>query len=257
MPRIRFYNRRFASRAPVRAPSLETTRRPPWGNPAGARLQDPSRARCFHRTFEPDAGPPLGHPASSGRAIDGAQTGFRPLGNPRWHSHESASALARDMTPCDGVGAIETAVALSADGRSRRGEPSDTSFTPGARTAGAALLPFAALGSIRARQCSRFSRARRCLPPEKSFARGLSRATRPPEHCSRWPTGAAAARVHRGSKKLSKTSTRPLGTPLSRELSWAACASTTSANECFHEHDDGPLEHPRPPNPWVGRLPID
>jgi len=161
------------------------------------------------------------------------------------------------MTPCDGVGAIETAVALSADGRSRRGEPSDTSFTPGARTAGAALLPFAALGSIRARQCSRFSRARRCLPPEKSFARGLSRATRPPERCSRWPTGAAAARVHRGSKKLSKTSTRPLGTPLSRELSWAACASTTSANECFHEHDDGPLEHPRPPNPWVGRLPID
>lgn len=27
--------------------------------------------------------------------------------------------------------------------------------------------------------------------------------------------------------------------------------------KCFHEHDDGPLEHPRPPNPWVGRLPFN
>jgi len=34
----------------------------------------------------------------------------------------------------------------------------------------------------------------------------------------------------------------------------AACASTTSANEHFYEHDHGPLEHPKPPNSWLGRL---
>jgi len=83
MPRIRFYNQRSASRAPVRTPSSETTRRSPWGNPAGSRLQDPSRARCFHRSFEQDAGPPRGHPASDGRVFDGTQTGFGPPGNSR------------------------------------------------------------------------------------------------------------------------------------------------------------------------------
>jgi len=75
-------------------------------------------------------------------------------------------------------------------------------------------LPFAGLGSIRARQCFRFSRARRCLPPQKTFARALSRAIRAPERCHRWPTGTVAARAHR----CLKTSTRPLGAPLSRAL---------------------------------------
>jgi len=111
---------------PCEAPSLETTCHPPWGNPAGSRLLDPSRPRCFHRSFEPDAGPPLGHPASSGRAIDGAQTGFRPLDNPRCAGTRRERAFARH-TPCDRAPGKETAVAFSANGRSRRGEPSDTS----------------------------------------------------------------------------------------------------------------------------------
>jgi hypothetical protein len=37
----------------------------------------------------------------------------------------------------------------------------------------------------------------------------------------------------------------------------AACASTTSADRCFNEHDDGPLEHPGPRNPWPGWPPFD
>jgi len=213
MPRIRFYNRRFASRAPVRAPSLETTRRPPWGNPAGARLQDPSRARCFHRSFEPDAGPPLGHPASSGRAIDGAQTGFRPLGNPRWHSHESASALARDMTPCDGVGAIETAVALSADGRSRRGEPSDTSFHAWSQNGRSRAA------SIRRARFNRGTSMQPIFPSAKVPSAGEVLCTR--ALASNPSTGAPLPLANRGSRrtcssrfeKLSKTSTRPLGNP--------------------------------------------
>jgi hypothetical protein len=35
----------------------------------------------------------------------------------------------------------------------------------------------------------------------------------------------------------------------------AACASTAFADECFNEHDCGPLEHPKPPNKRLRRLP--
>jgi hypothetical protein len=35
----------------------------------------------------------------------------------------------------------------------------------------------------------------------------------------------------------------------------AACASTAFANECFNEHDRGPLEHPMSPGERLGRLP--
>jgi len=56
---------------PSETPPLETTRRPPWGNPAGLRLRDPLRPRRFRRSAEKDAGPPRGHPASSSRVLDG------------------------------------------------------------------------------------------------------------------------------------------------------------------------------------------
>jgi hypothetical protein len=61
--------------------------------------------------------------------------------------------------------------------------------------------------------------------PPLSRARGAFRRGSPgrapsrapaPEPCSRWPTGAGAARVHRGSR----TSTRPFSAPLSRGVSW-------------------------------------
>jgi len=55
MLRIRFYNRRFASRAPAaKTPSSETARRAAVGKPAGVRLRDPPRARrcrlCSRKT---------------------------------------------------------------------------------------------------------------------------------------------------------------------------------------------------------------
>lgn len=43
------------------------------GEPAGSTFEDLSRPRRFRRSVEKDAGPPFGHPASDGRAIDGAR----------------------------------------------------------------------------------------------------------------------------------------------------------------------------------------
>jgi hypothetical protein len=68
---FRFYNRRCASRAP--AGNITFGDRPPSavGKPAIARLLgSPSGSRRLRRT-EGDAGPPRGHPASNGRALDG------------------------------------------------------------------------------------------------------------------------------------------------------------------------------------------
>jgi hypothetical protein len=94
-----------------------------------------------------------------------------------------------------------------------------------------------------ARQCRPLSRAggafRRWSP-----ARAPSRVPAP-EPCSRWPTGAGAARAHRDSRPRLDLSPRRF-----RGLLLAACASTTSADRCFNEHDDGPLEHPGRGNPW-------
>jgi hypothetical protein len=67
-----------------------------------------------------------------------------------------------------------------------------------------------------------------------------------------WPVVAAAARVHR----CSRTSTRPgYRAPLSRAFRGPHALPRLLQMFCFHEHDHGPLEHPRPPNPWLGRLP--
>jgi len=44
------------------------------GEPAGSTFEDLSWPRRFRRSVEKDAGPPFGHPASDGRAIDGARS---------------------------------------------------------------------------------------------------------------------------------------------------------------------------------------
>ena len=74
---------------------------------------------------------------------------------------------------------------------------------------------------------------------------------RAPARCcsTRWPADGAAARFHRGSK----TATRPLFATLFARAFKAACAPTTSASECFHEHDHGPLETPQTTGKWLGR----
>jgi hypothetical protein len=91
----------------------------------------------------------------------------------------------------------------------------------------------------------------RCLPPQETIERDPSRGAGSMERPPRWPTGRATALVHRGSKNP----TRPATAPLFASVWQAGCASAASANVCFHEHDHGPLEHPGPPNPWLGRLP--
>jgi hypothetical protein len=68
---FRFYNRRFASRAPAETPPSETVRRAPWENPPAFDFQILLEPRVS-AIAEEDAGPPRGHPASDSRALDGA-----------------------------------------------------------------------------------------------------------------------------------------------------------------------------------------
>jgi len=74
------------------------------GKPAGFRLRDLSLGRRFRRTFEKDAGPPRGHPASNNRVLDGALAGFRSTG----------------IRPCARALDDRAAAALSAVGRLRQ-----------------------------------------------------------------------------------------------------------------------------------------
>jgi hypothetical protein len=94
--------------------------------------------------------------------------------------------------------------------------------------------------SSQARQRGAFNRTRPARGPFRAPARCCS---------TRWPADGAAARVHRGSK----TATRPLFATLFARAFKAACAPTTSASECFHEHDHGPLETPQTTGKWLGR----
>jgi len=94
--------------------------------------------------------------------------------------------------------------------------------------------------SSQARQRGAFNRTRPARGPFRAPARCCS---------TRWPADRAAARFHRGSK----TTTRPLFATLFARAFKAACAPTTSASECFHEHDHGPLETPQTTGKWLGR----
>jgi hypothetical protein len=61
----------FRSRAPVaKTRSPETSCRAPWENPAVVLLRDPL-GRGVAAVVPEDAGPPCGHPASSGSVLDG------------------------------------------------------------------------------------------------------------------------------------------------------------------------------------------
>jgi len=91
----------------------------------------------------------------------------------------------------------------------------------------------------------------RCLPPEKAAVRATLRLPI-------WRCATLAGR--RGEPPHVFIDVRKprldFLTPAALAGAWeAACASTTSAKRCFHEHDYGPLEHPGPPNTWSGRLP--
>jgi hypothetical protein len=227
---------------PSETPPPETTRRPPWGNPAGLRLRDPPRPRRFRRSCEKDAGPPRGHPASSSHVLDGtppasgrpaftcasARCAFAPV-------NKRLSVLFRLTGSLAGASPLTPLMATGEGSRNRAspvGEP----------------------GSIGARQCDPTFPGSRCLPSHETTFGATLASLSSMACCLHWPPGlsrpgmmAVTARAHRRS--TCRPPARPsYRAPLFAGVSWAACAPTTSANECSHEHDCGPLEHPRPPN---------
>jgi hypothetical protein len=78
MPRTRFYNRRSRHEHPSETPLPETARRAPWETRRRSTSRPPS-ARGFRLWASSGAGPPRGHPASDGCALDGAFAGFGPV----------------------------------------------------------------------------------------------------------------------------------------------------------------------------------
>lgn len=115
MPRTRFYNRRFTSRAPVGNTTSGDHLPSALGDPNGNRLRDPSRTWRFRRSVRktPDhlavIQPPAATCLTARRRL---QVVRRSLALPR-------DALSRREQ--------ETVGALSATGQSRRSGPSDTS----------------------------------------------------------------------------------------------------------------------------------
>lgn len=82
MPRIRFYNRRFTSRAPEKTSLSETARRALWETRQRSSSRPSSEHLARTRALLNGAGPPCGHPASNGCALDGANAGFGPFDTP-------------------------------------------------------------------------------------------------------------------------------------------------------------------------------
>lgn len=168
----------------------------PWGNPAGSRLRDPSRARCFHRrrvgrrttltVIQPPAVARLTarRPASGHAAI--------PV-------HDGEGACARTSSWLSR--GIETAAALSAGGRFCRANPLTPLFTSGALAAGAAWF------AIRRARFNQGTSMQPIFPSSEVPSAGEVRCPRPlrarsMERCPRWPARGAAARVHRSFRKL-------------------------------------------------------
>jgi len=148
MPRNHFYNRRFASRAPVveerRLRRLSAQRR---GKTRRRSTSRTSRARCFHLASRDGAGPPCGHPASGGLVLDGTLPA----------SGRSATTLVR----CTGGRA---SAALSARGGSAEIDPLTPFAAPGKGNAGAPDFPVAWPLSGQRTSMRRPCLGPRCLP---------------------------------------------------------------------------------------------
>lgn len=187
MPRNHFYNRRFASRAPVveerRLRRLSAQRR---GKTRRRSTSRTSRARCFHLASRDGAGPPCGHPASGGLVLDGTLPA----------SGRSATTLVR----CTGGRA---SAALSARGGSAEIDPLTPFAAPGKGNAGAPDFQSHGPFPASARQCADLAWGpgafHRTGPTWAALASGPGGDPAP------LAGGAFAARVHR----CSRTSTRP------------------------------------------------
>jgi hypothetical protein len=104
MPRLRFYNQRSRHEHSISTPPLETVCQPQRASPlllasrpilGGGEVLPP-----FHPGL--DAGPPRGHPASSGCMLDGTPAGFGSIDCPgRFRAlRESSGAFSAHRTPC-------------------------------------------------------------------------------------------------------------------------------------------------------------
>jgi hypothetical protein len=186
MPRTRFYNRRFASRAPATNTTSGDSPPSAVGNPPAFDFEtDRGDAAFTPSSSEEGAGPPCGHPASSSSALDGA-------------SLASGRSAVRPRACALGTGAIERRSFIGC-WRLRRIGPSDTSLhdRAGTRERPRSLPP--ELLFQPGTSMHRPSRSSRCLPPGKTRRR-LFRA--PSSALPPLAGGAAAARFHRCSKNL-------------------------------------------------------
>jgi hypothetical protein len=190
MPRNRFYNRRFASTSTRwRSTTSGDSRRATVGNPPALDFEGRPRTGAFP-PFRPSggAGPPRGHPASGGLALRRRDAGFGPIGYPR--SRRSAGG-GRAPQPCR----LAVCSAGSNPLAPLRGGGADCLFGPLSRRVGPFPPVHVNATDLPGLEAPSIARGRRLLPL------GILRGALCP-----LAGGAAAARVHRGSK----TPTRPL-----------------------------------------------
>lgn len=198
--------------------------RPPSavGKPAIARLLgSPSGSRRFRRT-EGDAGPPRGHPASNGRALDGVLP---------------ASGRSTVTFMLGGMGRGESVAAFSAGGGSVGSNPLTSLAAAGGRSPKQPFSQSREPVPTGARQCAR-----------RSGARDAFHRRRPRGRSCESPAWSAAPVGQRGRPPRVFTDVREHRLDLS-SLAFAceveaARAPSASADQCLHEHDSGPLEHP-------------
>lgn len=257
MPRARFYNRRSRHEHPRKHPFRRLpaerrgkTRRRSTSRPlSSSRLSPPAflRRRTTLRSSDLQQ-----------LALDGAITGFRSFDSllptvmpdlPRSsRGRGGAQALSAEGAPVESNPLTPLLADCGEDCVSRFFSRQATSHPPTARQC-RQFLRDRGLGrrtrlrdpQPQAQQRGAFHRPRPARGPFRAPARSGS---------IRWPADGAAARVRPGSK----TSTRPLFATLFARAFKAACALTTSASGCFHEHDHGPLETPQTTGKWLGRL---
>ena len=160
MPRYRFYNRRFASRAPEIKHHF-------WRLPASRRgktrrrstLGDAPGTRRFRHFAQARAEPPCGHSASNGFVLGRHAAGFGSIGHHVWCRSTFVGGSATAFSAEGGSASSSPLTPLTGD-RAERKAPGCLSSEP---------VPTGA------RQCDRPLRAPRCLPSSETRASALSR----------------------------------------------------------------------------------
>lgn len=160
MPRYRFYNRRFASRAPEINTTFGDCLPRAVGKPAGSRLLGTlPGTRRFRLFAQARAEPPCGHSASNGFVLDGTLP---------------ASGRLATTFSCRSTFVAGSAIAFSANGDSASSSPLTPLTGDRAERKAPGCLSSEPVPTG-ARQCDRPLRAPRCLPSSETRASALSR----------------------------------------------------------------------------------